>query len=129
MEHGAELNVETKIWNDVPLDFACNSGMLETARDLIQGGADVNHVGFLNRTALHWAALAGNADLIVELLRHGVDPYIKDIFGFTARDFAVQQKHKEAASVLSWWPSLYKPKEVSFFLFPLPKAILLDHGA
>lgn len=112
IEYGAPLSVETFIWRDAPLDFACNSGMLETARLLIKNGVDVHHLGFLNRTALHWAALSGNSDLILELLRMGVDPYIKDLYGFTAKDFAVQQKNREATSTLTWWPTLYRPHEV-----------------
>lgn len=112
IRNGASLKTETSIWRDSPLDFACNSGMLDTARAMLKNGADVHHTGFLNRTALHWAALSGNADLIIELLRQGVDPYIKDIFGYTAKDFAIQQKHKEAASTLTWWPTVYRPQQV-----------------
>ena len=112
IEYGACLDIETAIWRDAPLDLASNSGMLDTARELIKRGIDIHHVGFSKRTALHWAALSGNANLILELLRHGVDPYLKDIYGYTAKDFAIQQQHKEAASVLTWWPSLYRPEQV-----------------
>jgi len=111
-ENGAKLDSETTIWRDTPLDFACNSGLLDTARMLVKKGVNIHHMGLLDRTALHWAALSGNTDLIIELLRQGADPYAKDAFEYTPRDFAVQQNHKEAAAVLTWWPSVYKPQQV-----------------
>ena len=111
----APIDTESSIWRDNPLDIASHSGFVEIARTLIKRGANIHHVGFLNRTALHWAALSGNSDLIIELLRYGIDPYTKDIFGYTAKDFAVQQKHTEAASALTWWPSLYRPTQAMHF--------------
>ena len=56
------------------------------------------------RTALHFACLSGYADPTKEyiqyLLDHGVDPAIKDSFGKTAYDYAVEDGHTEIADLL-----------------------------
>lgn len=56
------------------------------------------------RTALHFACLSGYADPTKEyiqyLMNHGVDPAIKDSFGKTAYDYAVEEGHTEIADLL-----------------------------
>lgn len=123
LENGANVNAETNIWHDTPLDFASHSGLMESVRKLVNGkgrrvgSVNVNHVGLMGRTALHWAAISGNPDIIIELLRHDVDPFKTDIYGFTALELATQQKKHEAASILRWWPSHFKPLHVFNFKF------------
>ena len=60
------------------------------------------------RTALHFACLSGYADPTKEyiqyLLNHGVDPAIKDSFGKTAYDYAVEDGHTEIADLLICTP-------------------------
>eukprot|EP00210_Caulerpa_lentillifera_P009126 g8700.t1 len=138
IKHGSSLGTETSIWRDAPLDFSAKSGLLNVTRLILKHGVDIHHVGLLNRTALHWAAISGDSDLVIELLRKGIDPYQKDVYGYSAKDFAVQQKNEEAAAVLTWWPSRFRPKQErpaiiiceedlpERFICPISKSLMKD---
>eukprot|EP00210_Caulerpa_lentillifera_P009480 g9040.t1 len=138
IENGSALEVETNIWRDAPLDLSAKAGLLTVTRLILKRGVNVHHVGFLNRTALHWAAISGDCDLLIELLRQGIDPYQKDVYDYTAKDFAVQQRHDEAATVLTWWPSKFWAQQGSptiitsdkdlpeRFICPISKSLMKD---
>jgi len=67
----------------------CRSGGMETIRDLINGGADINRQSALDgNTALHHACKAGNLDLVAELIRCGANHILKNHLNQTAIDFA-----------------------------------------
>jgi ankyrin repeat protein len=62
---------------------------METIRDLIHGGADINRQSTLDgNTPLHHACKAGNLEVVVELIRCGADPTLKNHLNNTATDFA-----------------------------------------
>lgn len=126
IDKGAQINIETCIWRDTPLDFACHSGLYECVERLIKNTISspnsildkfdkhdyngIHHKGLMRRTPLHWASISGNCDVIIELLRNGADPMAMDIYGFTPGELAEQQNKKDAASLLKWWPSRYYPQ-------------------
>ena len=60
-----------------PLMQACRYGHLAAARVLIAAGADSRRRDHVNDTALHAAAISGNAELVALLLRAGADPNAK----------------------------------------------------
>lgn len=51
-------------------------------------GADLNSSDYDKRTPLHVAVCRNNVDTVAFLLEHGVNPYLRDIFGSTPLDDA-----------------------------------------
>ncbi len=67
----------------------CRSGGIETIRDLINGGADINRQSAIDgNTALHHACKAGNLELVAELIRCGANLTLKNHLDHTAIEFA-----------------------------------------
>ena len=64
-------------------------------------GINVNVASDLERTALHWAAYHGNQELITLLIKHGASTQLKDIFGNTPADLAIEKGH--VIPELSYW--------------------------
>ena len=91
----------------------CESSLLsdvEVAKFLIEDkGIPANICDADGRTPLHFACLSGYADPTKEyiqyLIDHGVDPTIRDSFGKTACDYAVEDGHNEIADLLSYAPN------------------------
>ncbi|MGY0036709.1 ankyrin repeat domain-containing protein [Pedobacter sp. NJ-S-72] len=59
--------------------------------DLNQAKADVDQMNFNGATALIFAATFGHEDIVKYLLSHGAGKSIKDNFGKTALDYAINQ--------------------------------------
>ena len=74
------------------LTMACccrNNGGIETIRELIQGGAEINRQSVLDgNTPLHYACKAGNLDVVAELIRCGAHRTQQNHLNQTAFDFA-----------------------------------------
>lgn len=67
-----------------PLHYAARQGHLDTARALLDAGADVNHVSDGDRsTPLLVATINGHYDLAMELLGRGADPNLASAAGAT----------------------------------------------
>ncbi len=76
-----------------PLMYACRADKaldIPKVKYLIELGADVNAIGPQGRTALHYAARGGNAELCKLLLDTGADESITDEKGRTPLDVAVE---------------------------------------
>ncbi len=73
-----------------PLMFAARANDMETARLLINRGANVNDVSVEDGTALVIAAAWGNEDLAIYLLGEGANPNIPDANGMTALHYAMR---------------------------------------
>lgn len=84
-----------------PLMCAGQNGQVETARILIDHGADVNKVGFLGMTPLIAAGQGGNPEVISLLLEKGANINAKTADrNETALTEAVENGHTEAVRVL-----------------------------
>jgi ankyrin repeat protein len=91
---GTRLPLPTEpieVLNDA-LYIACRTGQLETARALLDHGADPSsNDGYVHASALHWAAFAGNRALVDLLLERGANPKRVDAqYKCEYREFAVR---------------------------------------
>jgi ankyrin repeat protein len=74
--------------------IAARNGHTETARYLLESGAEVDFRGFFGGTGLHWAAINGHLDTVEFLLAHGADPSLRDHeFGADASGWAREGGH------------------------------------
>lgn len=100
------INASHPTFDQRPL--LCESALLsdiEVTEFLVsEKGIPVTICDLDGRTLLHFACLSGFADpqneYIQYLLDHGVDPAIKDAYGKTAYDYAVESGHTEIADLL-----------------------------
>lgn len=81
--------------------LAANTNNTETLTRLLESGvADVNVGDEHRRTALHFAAAKGYAEVVRLLLQHGADPNRKDALGNTALHLAACTNHIEVVTLL-----------------------------
>jgi hypothetical protein len=86
---------------DSPVADAAERGDVETVVALLRQGADVNAAQGDGMTALHWAAMSGNADLVDVLLYAGAATEATTrLGGYTALHLASQSGHAAAISSL-----------------------------
>ena len=109
VDRGANLHARTRVWHQLentagntngsgnflmahggstPLVFAVRSGDPETARVLIEAGADIDAVTASGTSPLVVAAHSGHASLAISLLEQGADPNLSGA-GYTALHAAV----------------------------------------
>lgn len=74
--------------------IAMEATKIEIIRMLLENGADVNHQGKHQQTALHLAALSGYEDMARILIEKGADVALKDQNGRTALDLVGEYLHK-----------------------------------
>lgn len=85
--------------HDLPsLYFAAIGGHVETAKRMLEAGADVNaHADAAS--PIHGAVMGGSADMVRLLLEHGADPSLKDYAGRDARELAMAINRTDLASL------------------------------
>ncbi|TVQ84582.1 MAG: ankyrin repeat domain-containing protein [Micavibrio sp.] len=88
------------IWADEPIDVvtwtedgedtllhsAAFTGNFEAVKLLVELGADINALGDMHYTPLHYAALQGHNDIYDYLLSHGASTELVSQFGTTPLD-------------------------------------------
>ena len=120
VEQDADLHARTKVWHQLentagntntsgnfkmahggstPLLFVARNGDLDTARVLIEAGADPNDIAAAGTSALVIAAHSGNGPLGVYLLEQGADPNLAEA-GYTALHAAVLRSQVELVEAL-----------------------------
>jgi ankyrin repeat protein len=100
LKAGAEVNAAARNSLKVaPLHAACASAQIESARMLLQAGADPNVRQQQDFTPVHSAA-AGHVQLVRLLLEHGADPNLRSADGRSALGHALQHGQTEAADLL-----------------------------
>ena len=65
-------------------------------KSLIQAGGEVNQTDDSDETALHDASRNGHVEVITALLAAGANKTLRDTFGKTPRDVALNQDCKSA---------------------------------
>ena len=73
---------------------------IETMKALVAHGADVNSTDTDGLTPLHNAAMNGRAKITEFLLANNADPTLKNRYGLTAEQFAVEANHHDIAALL-----------------------------
>ena len=117
---GANVHARTRVWDQLEntagntntsgnfrknhggstaLLFAARNGDVETARALVEAGADVNDVAAAGTSALVVAAHSGHGPLGIYLLEQGADPNGADA-GYTALHAATLRSQPELAAAL-----------------------------
>ena len=82
--------------------LACRNGHTDSARFLLDRGADVDARGFFAATGLHWAALNGHEDTVRFLLDQRADPTLHDSqFDSDALGWAREGGHEPVVALLS----------------------------
>lgn len=79
---------------------AAEQGKIEQIHQFIRAGVDVNTVGMWDRTPLHWAALAGQTEVIKILLSMGASAHYQDDEGWTPFHWAVNNSHLESVQLM-----------------------------
>jgi hypothetical protein len=100
LEQGADCNtVAPGRWS--PLECAAYWGYQDIIELLITiGGADVHQQDLNGRTPLHWSSFRGHMHVTKYLVSRGCNADIKDRYGETSLDFAVQSKHYDVKNFL-----------------------------
>jgi ankyrin repeat protein len=105
---GANPNYPDEELGDRPLHRAAMEGHTETARALLELGADVNGADDLGQRPLHWAADAGHMDTICLLIEKGAQVNAENCEGDTAADWAAREGRTEAETFLRKLEALKK---------------------
>ena len=105
---GANVHYPDEELGDRALHRAAMEGHTETARALIQLGADVNAADDLGSRPLHWAADGGHMDTIRLLIEQGAQVNAENCEGDTAADWAVREGRSEVERFLRKLEALKK---------------------
>ncbi|WP_341814047.1 ankyrin repeat domain-containing protein [Wolbachia endosymbiont (group B) of Dendrolimus pini] len=92
VEKGANVNAKD-IEGYTALHLAVTEKSLETVRELIKSGGNVNAEEYGNKcTPLHLACMIGEKEIVKELVKAGGEIEQADKFGMTAMDYAKNSK-------------------------------------
>ncbi|XP_063421595.1 uncharacterized protein LOC134706513 isoform X2 [Mytilus trossulus] len=84
----------------IELLFAVKNKMKTEALKLIDNGADIHCLDQTKCNVIHYAALAGYDDLILQCLSKGTSVHIRDCQGQTPLELAVMKKHVKVIDAL-----------------------------
>ncbi|WP_353286517.1 ankyrin repeat domain-containing protein [Wolbachia endosymbiont (group A) of Crataerina pallida] len=92
VEKGANVNA-ADVEGYTALHLAITEKRLETVRELIKSGGNVNAEEYRNKcTPLHLACMVGKVEIVEELVKAGAEIEQADKFGMTAMDYAKNSK-------------------------------------
>jgi ankyrin len=111
------------------LHFSAREGDVESARIMLEAGADVNTPHPEHGSPLVIAIASGHEELALYLLRNGADPNIKDAWGIAPLHFALHEGVLIMNNYLP--PNVINDKNLGWTRPNMPKlvAALIDYGA
>ena len=124
----SRFDIPLSLGGFTPLLFAAQQGDMDSARILLDAGADVNETTADGLSVLLIAADSGHEDLSLFLLDRGADPDAKDRNGMTALHFALVR----GLSALRGVRFGAMADDVTYIIRPAMKQLvrsLLEHGA
>lgn len=99
--HKGEVDVNAPLFEYTPLIFSAYQNNIETARLLLESGANPDLEDEEGSTALRWAARCGNTEIASLLLEKGADPNLADKNDrMTALHYAVFERNTETVAAL-----------------------------
>jgi len=98
LKYGADVNSQDRM--GTPLMAACFKGDKAIVDRLLKAGARVNDRNGIGATALMFAALTAQFEVVQVLRKHSADVDVVDERGLTARKLAEQQGNDEMVKVL-----------------------------
>ena len=107
LKAGANPNLSNEGGN-TPLILATMQGYWPAVEMLLKHGADktVNARGYLEYTALHWAASGGHPEIALALLRSGADPYARVGNNRTALHLAHEGRERAIGSAVRHYETI-----------------------
>lgn len=108
IHHGGNPNVVMGEFKWTPLMRACHKGYVNTVKELIQAGADVNAKSAIKWTPAHNAAESGSLDSFKLLVEHGANIKAENEMGDTPLDLAKLESRTDIVELIE---KLNKEKE------------------
>jgi len=96
LENGFDANQPDGEFGDTPLHFACKLNYLDSAKVLLQFGANPNAVSTIDDTPIHCCIADANAEMIDLLITMGADPHYTTELGETVFDNWPNNASKQA---------------------------------
>jgi ankyrin repeat protein len=88
------------IVDDCLIHIIVRSGSIDELTCLLENGADINLVGDLGNTALHYAAMYNRSTIVLFLLKNNANRYIKNEFGQTSLHVATLENNVDIIKLL-----------------------------
>ena len=101
VQHGANVLVKDKVFEDTEFKVACGNGHLPVVQYLLGLGAPVNYKNSYGHTALHAAAFGGHLAVVLCLLDRGAFVNETNKGGRTALNWASTFGHQDVVQLLT----------------------------
>lgn len=113
VKYGLSINLQTQN-GYTPLYYAISSGLLDTAKYLLECGADPNIADFDQWTPLHSSARDSCIDRALLLLENGARMDLKDEHGLNAFDHAKSCGYNKWCETIAAWSAAKSAKNTIF---------------
>lgn len=101
LEDAPEMGLHDRgVEGDSLLHVACGWGDLRAVRLLVDVGVEIDARDEMDCTPLHVAVSGRYLDIVEHLVRCGAAPNVKDAFGYSPLEWALQMGYSEVADVL-----------------------------
>ena len=121
---GVDVNYSEPYFDWTALMFAVKYGHKETAKQLIEMGADVNKYNKFGRNALISAVEKGDIEIVRLLIENGADVNAKDIYNKTPLNIVIKYNYIEIAELLIASGAISDHDDLRFLIVEFAKGFL-----